>query len=786
MEHPPQFPAPPSGELVARNGHARLPAAALNVLSAEPGSAEGELLSSGLVGWWRLLRRRRATLFAIAFLGTLAALLFTLPQTPVYQARTSLEIQDLNENFLNIKQVSPVSESGGFAALTDLQTQMKILQSESLLERVLARLNVARPRDLKPETGRLAQWRRALNLPEPPPENAALRALRTAAGNLRVRAAGQTRIIEVFCDSTDPRLAAKFANTLANEFIDQNMEARWKMNQRTGEWLTRQLDDMRVKLERSEDALQSYARQSGLMFTSEKNNLAEEKLRQLQEELSRAQADRVSKQSRYEMARNAAPDALPDALKESALRDYDSKLTELRRQQADLNATYTARYSRTRRTDAQVAALEAAVQHERGVVVARIHNEYEEAMRREKLLLADYGSQSRLVTQQAGKGIQYNILRREVDSNRQLYESMLQQVKETAIASAMRSSNIRVIDPARTPRSPYKPRVLVNSALGMLAGIFAGVVVIITRERANRSLQEPGDIGHYLHAPELGMIPSAASQASRRTPYGWRKGGNAAGQLSAALKEGEPPFRDGVELITWQRKPSMIAESFRAVLTSILFSGMNGNRPRVLVLASSSPAEGKTTVVSNLSIALAEIGQRVLLVDADMRKPRLHEVFDIPNDRGLGTLLEEPSLAEPGLNGVVRQTFVPGLFLLASGPARSSAANLLHSPALGELVARFRREFDMVLIDTPPMLQMPDARVIGRLADAVVLVARAGHTTRDAALAARQRFADDGIPLLGVVLNHWDPKSAPGGYYGYYGGAYSSSYAGYRYGGGKE
>ena len=227
-----------------------------------------------------------------------------------------------------------------------------------------------------------------------------------------------------------------------------------------------------------------------------------------------------------------------------------------------------------------------------------------------------------------------------------------------------------------------------------------------------------------------------------------------------------------VELVTWQRKPSNMAESFRAVLTSILFSGQNGDRPHVLMLTSGSPREGKTTVATNLGIALAEIGRRVLLIDGDMRKPRLHEIFDLPNERGLSNILQEGKLSDEELKGTVRETTVPGLSVLPSGPATSSAANLLHSEIMEDLLERLEKDFDMILIDTPPMLQMPDARVVGRLADGVILVVRAAHTTRDAALAMRQRFADDRTEVLGVILNDWNPRSSPNGYYGYYNNGY--------------
>jgi succinoglycan biosynthesis transport protein ExoP len=725
--------------------------------------------TGGLLEYWRILRRRRGTLILFAFVGGLVGFLVTLPQTPVYQARTSVEIVGLNDNFLNIKQVNPVTQTGATSETSDIQTQIKILQSESLLERVLAKVKTKIPEPTSPS--RISAWRRALNLPEPPVADQHEVALRKAAKSLKVRAAGQSRILEITVDSTDPRVAAEFANTLATEFIEQNLESRWKTTEHTSDWLTHQLDDMRIKLERSEDAMQGYARQAGLMFTSEKTNVSEEKLKQLQQNLSAAQGERITKQSRFEMATTSPPEALPDVLNDAGLREYQSKLTELRRQIAELSSTFTPDHPKVKRVQAQLSTMEQALERERGAIVKRIRNEYDEAVRKEKLLTSAYATQAHLVTGESEKAIQYNIMKREVDSNRMLYDTMLQQLKQSTIAAAMRASNIRVVDTAKAPARPYKPDMPVSSGLGLLTGLFLGAAFIIMRERADRSIQQPGDSPFYLNIPELGIIPSGLSdRASRRVVVRLKTKGlpaEANGDAASALEE-------RVELVTWQRKPSMLAESFRSALISILFTGENGSRPKVLVLTSSGPAEGKTTVVSNLGIAIAEVGQKVLLIDADMRKPRMHEIFGMTNEQGLSEVLRQKMTlnGDKTMGGLIRETEIPGLFVLTSGRTTSGATNLLYGTYMPELLRHLRGEFETILIDTPPMLQIPDARVLGRMADQVILVVRAGKTTRDAAVAARQRFSEDGTKLLGTILNDWNPRHSRDGYYGYYNGYY--------------
>jgi len=739
------------------------------------GRDAGYAAGNGLLEHLRTVQRHKGAVILITFLGLLLSVLVTVPQTPVYQARASLEVQDINQNFLNLKQMSPVNDTGGNDALTDIQTQLKILQSETLIERTTQKLRAGGAAALESPAGRVPAWRKVLNLPQPTPVAELETTLRAAAKNLKVRAAGQTRIIEVLFDSTHPKLAADFLNTLTNEYIDQNMEARWQMSLRTGEWLSRQLDDMRIKLEHSDDALQAYARQSGLLFTGEKQNVSEEKLRKLQSSPSTAQSDRVARQSKWEIARAAAPETLPDVLNDASLRDYQTKLADLRRQESELLATYKPEYSKVVRVHVQIAEIERTLDRERKSILERIRHEFEEAARREALLAQDFGTQARLVNADAGKTIQYNILKREVDSNRQIYEAMLQKVKENSIASAMRASNVRVVDAAKVPRAPYKPSLLFNALFGLLGGLFVGIAFVVTRELEDRTLQEPGETPFWLQVPELGVIPSTLSRKRQGNAYYY--GGNRALKANAKpdsvslpailARTGVEPVQDRIELATYQRKSSMLAESFRVVLTSLLFSGDNGSRPRVLVMTSVSPSEGKTTVASNLAIALAEIKQRVLLIDADLRKPRQFEIFGVSNERGLSTLLLERPLPPELLESTIQPTRVPGLFVLPSGPATQAAANLLHSPNLPELLAKFKNDFVMVLVDTPPMLLMPDARVIGRIADGVLLVLRAGQTTRDAAIAARQRFGEDETRVVGTILNDWNPKHSPNGYHRY-------------------
>jgi capsular exopolysaccharide synthesis family protein len=706
--------------------------------------------TSGLLEYWRLIRRRKGKLVLITSSILIASIFITLKQTPVYQARTSLEIQDINPDFMNIRQVNPIAEGSGTTASTDIQTQIKILQSESLLTRVREKIAMELRPNLKNGSTPLPAQRRVFNLTRTSMANARQAVLNIGPKNVKVRLAGQTRIVELLVDSIDPQVAAAFANTLAAEYIEENIEARWQMAQRTGAGLRRQLEDIRIQMERSEDALQRYSRQAGLVITAENNNLSEEKLRQLQTEVVRAQQDLIAKRSRFDMARITQPEALPDVLNDTSLRIYQNTLTDLRRQNAQLSTLYTPEHAKLRQMQAQIAAVEAALYRERSAILMRIRNEYQEALSRQNLLVSAYAKQTQAVTQEAQSRIQYNMLKREVDSNHQLYEGMLQRVKEAGVVAALKASQAHVVDPAAVPDAPYKPKLLLNTILGLSAGLVVGIAFVVMHGRSDRRLRAPGDIELYLELPELGLIPSIIQD----TPKWLRSSGP-----HKAITVGKR-----------SHQPSSVGESFRSLLISILFASHNRVWPKVLVLTSASSGEGKTTVTCNLGITLAKLGRRVLLIDGDMRRPCLNTIFNISNERGLSTLLREKDLT--GTDALCQPAGVPGLFVLPAGPPTSAAASLLYSSALAEnssaiveILHHFRAKFQFVLIDTPPILYTSDARILCGAADGVLLITRADHTTRDAAQAAYKRLADGGTSVLGAVLNGWNPKTALDEYY---------------------
>ena len=335
-----------------------------------------EDVSDGLLTYWRVIRRHKGVLLLAATLGAIAGALLTLPETPVYQATVAIEIQGLNDDFLNMRSINPTI-STSYDPSYEIQTQVREMQSRALMERVIKRMSTVEQAALTVDAGRISAWRKALHLsdPKPPSIEEAV-----ASASIRIKPSIASRIVEISCDSVNPKVAAQFANTVAEEYIEQSRESRWESTQKTGEWLTHQLQDLKIRLEKSEDELQAYMNKAGLMFISgekDKENVTEEKLRQLQAEVLKAESDRVAKQSHYDLMKNFSADSLPEMLDDPTLSDYQSKLTDLRRQMADLNFSLTPNHPKVQRLQAQIDALETALKKTRANIMERVNNDYQ-------------------------------------------------------------------------------------------------------------------------------------------------------------------------------------------------------------------------------------------------------------------------------------------------------------------------------------------------------------------------------------------------------------------------
>ena len=718
-----------------------------------------------LLDYWRILRLKKFFILRFALLGLLLALSFSFFQRPVYRAHSSIAIQDLNENFLNLKE-DPTSTNPTGPAESYFQTQVQILQSESLLQRVIEKPEISRALAQEEMRGRRLDWRKYLGLPrsassDPRPS------VENIASRLSVRSSGEARSVQVFFESGDPQLSAQLVNTLVDEFAEQSHQMRWESTQRTADWLAAHLGEMKTSLEKNEAQLQAYARTSGLLF-SEKGNVADEKLRQLQEEYSKAQADRTEKQAKHETAMTKPLESVPEALDDATVRDLGLRLAALRQEKAQLTSSLTPEHYKVRQVQAQIDELTAALETQRKNIVRRAANEYHSARRHEELLARAYVQQAKTVSDQAQKTIHYDTLKHEVDSSRQLYDALMQRVKQAGLASAMRASNILVVDKAKPPLLPYRPNYPLNSVLGLFAGTFFGAGFGVLRERLNRCIVGPGVAPAHLNLPELGAIPMVtASRIHRLFPAQDKSGSTVQVWLRDSESESKIVRVRLTEGTADSPELHMMAEAFCATLTSILLPVLENTSPGVIVLTSPGPGAGKTTVTCNLGVAMAQTGRRVLLVDADLRGPTLHRVLKLSNSWGLcDVLCSDNPINNIGTSQLVRHTDIQGLDLLPAGTSRESPSHLLYSPRVVELFRRLMQEYDLVLIDSPPMMHLADARALGRVANGVVLVLRSGQTTVAQAQLAVRRFAEDGTHVVGTILNGWDPKAASGTDYG--------------------
>lgn len=722
----------------------------------------------------QLLWRRKVWLLGIMLLGAMVGFTWVIVQAPSYRASSLIELIGVNERFMGMSQLDPQAGTGNYSVTAaNMQTQTRILTSGGLLGRVIERVNLEMTPINSTPTDFFSKLRNRLGIVQQEPVELMRQAIGEAAGTTRARPVGASRLIEVTCESISPEVAASFVNALANEYILQNVQSRSSSTLRTSQWMEGQLDEMRSRREVAERKLQEFIRRSGNAFVLDQATLDDSKLRQLQAELSASQADRITKQSRWELARSSPVDSLPEILDDGRMWELKGKISELRRERAQLMTTFTNEHSKVMQVDAQIAELEQTLQTEKTNLVRRIQNEYEASVRREKMLFDAYRSQSGILATQGENAVEYLALKGEAEMTRQVHNDLLQQMSQAAVIAALPTTTVRVVEAATPGKVPIKPQPLRDILLSTFASgaLMAGVIVLRERRRLKHLAEVfavPGHSGMLLAVPELGVIPTLETEKKRwYFPLPSRGGATGPNESPTGAKE----------LVSWRQQPSFLAESFRYVIAS-LFSPRNRLGRSVMLISSPGPGDGKTTFAANLAITASTTGRRTLLIDADLRRPRLHEVFNVPLAPGLREILVADTPVESINLGAHIRRGVAELDLIAAGQVNdeSQSAALLFSPRLVELMERLRREYELVVIDSTPALHFPDSRLLGRLSDGVVLVVRSGFTHRDSALAAADAFKEDGIPVLGTILNDWTPADPTGanGFYEY--GRYQQHY----------
>ncbi len=686
-----------------------------------------------------LLRKYWLLLLALTIVGVAGGFVSVVLSTPFYRSRLLIEVRNDTGNLP--REMGGNDGGAGQDNDINIQTQISILRSPSFLKRGADRMQSETV--LPAPTGRdiFSRLRQRIHPATQDPIQASQTGLAVAMSTFDARPVAHTRLIELICESTSPDVAAQYLNAMAAEFQDDSSRSRMQTAQRTNEWLAAQIEETKAKVQEAEEHLRDFVQSSGNVFVQDVT-LEDTKLLELKAELAKIQSERIAKQARYELTQKYPAESLGEVLEDSTLRGYQGQLEQLKREKAALETVYTDKDEKVRKIDAQIASVQKAYNAEISSVVLRIKNDYEAALRQEKLLSQNYAAQSGRVGSEAGKSAQYNSLRREADMQRQMYQNLLVQEGQVGLSSSVPVNPILVREAAAPAEVPYKPQPVINISLGTLFGAVVAGAFAFLRERMDRSIKAPGISRRMFNAPELGVIPNMAQTVNGRA---------AKAALNGASHD------PATALATWQNRPAFIAESFRGTLASILRNQASDKTQKIVLVTSAGPAEGKTTVVQNLGIALAETGRRVLLVDADFRRPHLHREFSLPNEWGLIDLLtEDQPLSEypPEQLGVF--TGLPGLSILPNRVTQHNVSKALYSARLRTILESLAKRYDMVLVDAPPLLSVADARIIAPLADALILVLRCGVTNRESAMEAYQRIQEDGLTLLGTVLTDYD------------------------------
>jgi succinoglycan biosynthesis transport protein ExoP len=717
--------------------------------------------------YWQIVLKRRWVVLTCLLVIFSTVAIGTLKQKPIYQGKVLVEINPEQPNVLNFKEVLQISSVD---VDSYRETQYKVLQSRTLAERVTQTLQLYK----NPEFYR-NRWPFGLIKTDPdkipsasdpgPPDTSAdyyRNSVKHFIDSVDVAPVRRSNLVEVSFDSEDPKLAARVANQLAADYIYQNLQVKWDETVKASEWLQDQLVGLKAKLEKSEDSLQAYAQTNSILFVEEKKNLVNERLAQLQEEYTKAQAERFQKESLYSLVQAGKVQDLPGFLSNRLIQDLAVRLSELERDYSQLTATVKPDYPKAVALKKQIDTVQSALDHQKKALAQNIVDEYRSAVANEKYLSQALEQQKKDVNEIAEKSIQYNILKREVDTNKQLYEGLLTRLKEAQVSAGLKASNVRIVDAAETPKTPIKPRVVLNLALGVILGLGLGIGLAVFQEYLDNTLKTPDEVETLLRLPSLGVLPSFAANGAGKT----------ADEKSLSLASARQATARAPAIQT----NSSLVEAFRSLRTSILLSA--NPVPKMLLITSALPGEGKTTITVNLGATLASLGNKVVIVDCDMRRPACHRSTGVPNKPGFVQCLT----GHVGLpDAILPVPGVANLSVIPCGPIPPNPAEVLSAPIAGELLRQLRSEFEYVLLDSPPLLSVADSRILSTLTDAVVLVVRAYETPYDVVRRARTLLYGAGARILGVALNDVDFRREGYGY-GYKGYYYRYGY-GYGYGG---
>lgn len=695
-----------------------------------------------LKAYWRALVSRRWVVLGTTGLGVLVALILTLLATPIFRADTRLQI---NRDTVNVVQVRGFQPVESLNDQTFYQTQYDLLKSHSLARRVVVAMDLqhdaAFQRLLRPSPlGRLLGLLHGSS-GRKGSESDKLRADADALLSMvSVQPVLNSKLVDVAVDTPDPQLSARIANAYAEQYIRSNLDRRMAASGYAKQYLEQRLQQLKLRLEDSDKLLVAFAQKHDIVNISDKQSLVGQQLEQLNAALAQAEQDRYKAEARWRQIRSAPADQVAQLLGDPVIQKLQQSYAADQARYQDQLRIYKPAFPAMLQLRAKLDEMQKQIAGRSAVLRGAVHGTYQAARARETLLRQRVGNLRQQVLDLEQRSIRYNILKREVDTNRQLYEAILQRYKEIGVAGGVGINNISVVDRAEPPLGRYRPRAKLNLAIGMLLGLFAGIAAALLLDHLDDTVHVATDAEQKLGLPVLGIVPLVRT-----------------GTPEAAMRDPR----------------SGLAESYRSARTALQFATSDGV-PRTLLVTSTRPGEGKSTSVLALAQSFAQMGRHVLLVDADLRNPAQHNLGTLDNSRGLSNVLagalawrEAVIAGEAGAHD-----------LIACGPLPPNPAELLAGPRLATLLEEARRDYDLVILDSPPVLGLADALVLGHLADGMLLVIEAGGPRVDHVRDALKRLRASRTRVIGALLTKLDARHAAYGY-GY---AYEYDYA---YGGQK-
>lgn len=735
-------PRQPAGALA----HPRAPGGMLSLeLQDEQRRDDDEI---DLLAYWHVLVKRRRLIIGVLAAVVALALLVTLTATPIYRATTVLQLEKEGIQVVQVNGIQP-GDSGGWDP-EFLQTQYELIQSRALAERVANELDVDRPTLDKLEDGGWLGRMFALLHPQAKPQPGrapadprqdAARQMRELAGiisaGLSVEPIRNSRLVRINFDSPSPQFSARAANAIAEGYIAAGLERRFGASSYAKTYLEEQLRLTKAKLEDSERKLVEFAQKENLVNTGDQGqSLAAQNLTQLNAALATAQDQRIRAQARWQQAASGAMPA--DMLSNSNVRSLQQQKGQLQAQYQLKLQTFKPDYPDMLQLKSQIDELDRQIAKEMDGIRASVKAEYDAAVRQEQMLTGQIAALRTQALDVDGRSIQYNILKREVDTNRQLYDGLLQRYKEVGVAGDVRANNISIIDRAEVPTSRFKPSLTMNLAIGLLLGGVLGVLLAFLLEFLDDTLKTPEDIEQKLKLPVLGVIPKLGP-------------------------------KDNIAEVA-ANPQSSFSEAYRSVRTALQFATDHGV-PKTLLVTSSGPGEGKSTTALALARNLTQLGKRVLLVDADLRNPSLHKTLGLRPEFGLSNLLAGAC----AFNAAVQETGDERLQVILAGPLPPNPAELLSGSKLVSLLTVGGERYDHVILDGPPVLGLADAPILGNAIDGTLLVVNSAKTKISAGQSALKRLLAARARVIGGLLTKYDARTAGYGYgYGY---RYDSYYA---------